>query len=220
MGVYIYTDEFIREPGEDTVAYYKFDGDLNDSSGNNHNLTWWTFTYWTLQTGAKYIQTASWQYTDAYTWIPFNSSNYTINIWVLVENVTGSRENCVVDFHTNQSDFPRVIFPNVSTARLTTNASNISITSWERHNYCIVMSNNNTATWYVDGVQKTTKTISSFNGNVPYFRINTVWKVYWNIFSEFSWVNKLSELILESKGRTNDEITSYFNQTKSNYWVN
>jgi hypothetical protein len=59
----IYLWEPWWSPGADTIAYYKFDWDLNDSSGNNKNLTArGTPTYWTnyiTLDSSKYLSCAN-----------------------------------------------------------------------------------------------------------------------------------------------------------------
>jgi len=53
-----YIGEYVapREPWANTVAYYKFDWNLNDSSGNNRNmaLSRGSVTYWTIWNN-KYV---------------------------------------------------------------------------------------------------------------------------------------------------------------------
>lgn len=202
-------------PWEDTIAYYKFNGNLNDSSGNNRNLSWWTFTYWELQTGAKYIQTSSGQYTNNYTSMPFNTNSYTINIRACADATTTSW--MLVDFHTNKSNFPRFATASTNKFTFTTNPTNITTTINEWHNYVCVCKNE-TAYCYIDGVQKTTKAINSHNANLNYFRLNTIGYADASL-TKYTWKGKMSELILESKDRTAQEIVDYYNKTKSDYGI-
>lgn len=204
-----------RTPWVNTIAYYKFNGDLNDSSGNNRNLSWWTFTYWELQTGAKYIQTSSRQYTDNYTSMPFNTNSYTINVRARADATTTSWT--LVDFHTNKSNFPRFWTASTNKFTFTTNATNITTTINEWHNYVCVCKNG-TAYCYIDGVQQTTKGLNTHNANLNYFRLNTVGYADSSL-SNYTRNGKMSELILESKDRTAQEVADYYNLTKSDYWI-
>ena len=204
------------QPWPNTVAYYKFESNLNDSSGNNRNLSWGTFTYWTLQTGARYIQTSSGQYTNNYTSMPFNTNSYTINIRACADATTTSWT--LVDLHTNKSNFPRFATASTNKFTFTTNPTNITTTINAWHNYVCVCKNG-TAYCYIDGVQQTTKGLNSHNANLNYFRLNTVGYADASL-SNFTRKGKMSELILESKDRTNDEIIQYYNHTKANYWIN
>jgi len=72
------------KPWANTIAYYKFDWNLNDSSGNNHNFsgTNMTVTYWTLSWWAKYIHFPNWAWANTQSWMPYSTSSYTINFWV------------------------------------------------------------------------------------------------------------------------------------------
>lgn len=203
------------QPWPNTVAYYKFEGNLNDSSGNNRNLSGGTFTYGTLQTGAKYIQTSSGQYTNNYTSMPFNTNSYTINIRACADATTTSW--ILVDFHTNKSNFPRFATASTNKFTFTTNPTNITTTINNWHNYVCVCKNG-TAYCYIDGVQQTTKGLNSHNANLNYFRLNTVGYAG-SPLTNFTRKGKMSELILESKDRTTDEIIQYYNKTKTKYWI-
>jgi hypothetical protein len=48
--------------------------------------------------------------------------------------------------------------------------------------------------------------------------LNTVWYAS-SPLTNFTRQGKMSELILESKDRTAQEISDYYNQTKGNYWL-
>ena len=54
----VYEEHKWWKPWANTIAYYKFDWNLNDSSGNNRNLSMYTgsFSYWTLSSWQPYCQ--------------------------------------------------------------------------------------------------------------------------------------------------------------------
>lgn len=206
------------QPWANTIAYYKFDWNLNDSSGNGRNLSIavGTFTYGTESWWAKYVYMPKNSYTNNFTTMPYNSASYNISFWA--KRVWSVTSWVVVDFHTGNNYFPRSILQNsvisFVVSRTTPFPSGFDTAQW--HYYCLSISNNS-ATCYIDWSYYWTGALNSYNNNLPYFRMNTAW--YADNYNSNSWNGNLSELIIESVPRTAQEISDYYNLTKWNYWL-
>ena len=217
--IYIRVDEPPFTPWANTIAYYKFDWNLNDSSGNNRNLSIaaGTFTYGTESWWAKYVYMPKDSYTNNYTSMPYNSASYNISLWAKrVWSIPTWW--IVVDFHNGNNYFPRVVLTESSIAlvvsRTTPFPSGFNTAQW--HYYCLSISNNS-ATCYIDWAYYWTGALNSYNNNLPYFRINTAW--YAGDYPYQSRDGNLSELIIENAPRTAQEISDYYNATKADYWI-
>ena len=206
-------------PWANAIAYYKFDWNLNDSSGNNRDLSIaaGTFTYGTESWWGKYVYMPKNSYTNNYTSMRYDSSSYNISFWAKrVANVTAWW--VVVDFHTGWNYFPRAQFQTsfmqFVVGRTTPFPSGFDTGQW--HHYCISISNNS-ATCYIDWAYYWTGALNSYNNNLPYFRLNTAW--YAGSYAGESRDGRLSELIIESVPRTAQNVSDYYNQTKAKYWL-
>lgn len=207
-------------PWANTLAYYEFNWNLNDSSGNNRNLSLasGSVTYWTESWWAKYGYFNTSTYTNNYTSMPYNSSAYTINIWY--KRVGGnSGEQCTVaDFHTWWNYFPRLNIRSSDVLYIVSRnyVSTSNTNTWS--NYCISISSW-IATCYRNWTQVASYSVYSFSWNLTYFRLNTVWYAGSYSLSHYAADGRMSALIIENKTRTAQEISDYYNQTKSLYWI-
>ena len=200
-------------PWANTVAYYEFDWNLNDSSGNNKNLSLysWTASYWTTSGGAKYINfpntcwTTYWEDTISYGgttlsfWYKWNSgydAKPIIEIWASGYDIYGRISGDVTFEYFTSWPFP-------------------SYSAWSNwHYYTVVRDGNNNSKIYVDWQLVA-------NGNWTWswtravrFRFNQYGDS--NTSSNCNTWN-LSEVIFESRDRTVTELQHYYNLTKSNY---
>jgi len=88
----------------------------------------------------------------------------------------------------------------------------VSNNSWH---YITCIADWTTMYFYVDGVLKDSTSFSYSTVTLDAFNI-------WNqIFNEIPrhWMWYLSEIIIEDKARTAQEIAGYYNQTKWDYWI-
>jgi hypothetical protein len=218
-------------PWSNTVAYYKFDWNMNDSSWNNRNLSvaQWTFTYWTLSQWAKYIQTNFNSYSSQISSFPLNSNSATISFWMSFVNWTAWNWNTssinwatVFDLEWSNGIIRPVLSWWYNDDYLTYWFCYLNVTnhyvpsvseSW--HLYTAVL-NWWTSKIYIDWAFWKTWTYPVQNWYN--FRLNTV---DWDSTQRrnYSSRDKLSELIFENKQWTSDEISHYFDITKSDYWL-
>ena len=227
MNVYIWTSgelknayigEYGWKPWANTIAYYPLEWDANDYSWNWWNGTWtWNESYTTL---SSWLKVADFPYSS--NWQNYISSSLTT-------------APATVSF--------RLYFDNISTSSLQDwrcpiwqyNAS----WSWWSFAYYIG-SSSKIYCWSWEYTQ-------TFNATTRYYITITNWKFYlngnelftcgsfssswntlsiWTNYKNSEWANykralnwKMSRIILESVNRTQEEISNYYNQTKSLYWI-
>jgi len=208
------------QPWANTIAYYKFNWNLNDSSGNNRNLSLaaGSVTYWTESWWAKYGYFNTSTYTNNYTSMPYYSTNYTINYWYKRVWSVSWNYWIIADFHTGSNYFPRLKVQN-SVIWFIVGRSDVGASgtdSW--NNYCISISNWITSCYKNWGLVASGHSVNSFSWNLPYFRLNTVWYTTAS-YSDYAGDGRFSEFIVENKARTAQEIADYYNSTKSKYWL-
>lgn len=207
------------QPWVNTIAYYEFDNDLTDSSGNSRDLTLatWSVTYGTASWWGKYAYFDTSTYTTSTSWFPtidFDNDSYTVSYYWQPKIIYTSWFYSVFDWSISGSD-PRWI--------RVTNSFNVwwfssrypaVINTWY---YITIVREWANCSYYVNGtlVDSTviTWTWQSWS-HTPLLQINSIW-------SNSNYVNNnyLGEFIIEDKARTATEISNYFNQTKSDYWI-
>ena len=72
---------------QNTVAYYKFNWNINDDSWNwrDFSMKWWSFSYWTIG-NIKYLNFPESAWTNWISSFPFNSVSYTRCFWMKFPN--------------------------------------------------------------------------------------------------------------------------------------
>lgn len=202
------------KPWANTIAYYKFDWNLNDSSGNNRNLSMstWTFTYWTESWGGKYV------YMDRNSWSNYwedsiNYNNTTLAFWR--KGTSSSPTSWATAFIEiwSASDQSYIRCQQNIQFAYRPNLTYSAGTSW--HHYVLV-SQTSTCDLYVDWVKVNSWTAARTWTKTTRFRLNQVADTNSSTYSN-DWY--LWELIRESKEWTADEILAYYNNIKSNYWL-
>lgn len=209
--IYIYKDVQEYVPNENTIAYYKFENNLNDSSGNNRNFSMksGSFTYWDIWDN-KYLNVPQSAWTNWIGSFPFSNTSYTRCLWLKFPNFSKSW-GILLD---------RWVWWSWWTSRFSINNWVVNIDDCtftpsdysKRYNYTIINSGG-TAYLYVNAelqwshsIQVTSSTVSLALNNAPDTNSST-YSAEW----------QLSELICESRARTAQEITDYYNMTKWNY---
>lgn len=207
------------EPWANTVAYYKFDWNLNDSSGNDRNLSMytWSFTYSTLSSWQQYCRLNTAARTANYT-IPFNRTAYTISWWYSWDTISTQYQKIIVDLKSGDNYRPRVF----------------NWGGWWNYVYWVVSFDDYGSAytqnaWYNIVTTYNNMEVSSYINwtfiySLTYSRSETTGtlRINWAVdttSSNYRCAWWLSELIIEDKVRTAAEISDYYNNTKSNYWL-
>ena len=208
------------QPWVNTLAYYQFNWDLTDGSGNNYNLTnsWTTFT--TLTSGKKVLSVE--QASATYTWWPnLVWKDVTVSFWMAD---TASR--------SGYSDRPYITLDNsivTSTHSWQSQWNKIYVWVQWQNNYDNAPVYNDVNVWhhvvitfensikqlkeYVDNSLKTTTTLTTWiTDSTTAIRIwgtGYMWQVHFMMW----------DCILEDKVRTAQEISDYYDLTKWDYWI-
>lgn len=218
MGVYLRVNEH-WQPWVNTVAYYPLDNTntVNDLSWNGYNLTnnWATFT--TLN-GVECVQTGSSKYlTSTTTVLPTWSASRTISVWCNL--TTNNSFNLIVGYWQSANDYDCLLYVRNSTYTFYSDSfysSNSSATTWTRALYTVTY-DWTTLRQYINWtkVKEDTATLNTtaVSASYPF----AVWIHNEYLSSAFNWY--ISNVIVENKTRTEQEIEDYYNHTKSNYWL-
>ena len=208
------------KPWANTIAYYKFDWNLNDSSGNSHTLSNTGSISYSTNPYAVNLSTSNYLYfnnTDTFnhdrtynTWAYITARNQSKDASVLMCQWTGSQNRmifCCIDYQWKLFFW---FYGNDHTWTITS-----SLNQWV--NVCYTY-NYATKTYkaYINSV-KDIEWINSTQYTIA------SWNLYmWALANTPSVLNyrvqwKLSEYILEDKARTAQEVADYYNSTKSDY---
>lgn len=205
--------EWWWQPWANTIAYWKLDGDMLDYSWNWYDGTWWTENYTTL---SSWIQVANFNWTSSiettYTQT-ISTEPFTILWWFKRANTWEQYWLWKWAVESNYSYLHMGFYSNwtvVMDFYGTTNPSwQCSDTDW--HFAAFTYSWTTQRCYYDDNTpQDITKSFNEFAW--------ALWlgsRVGWR--NKFSW--NLSNVIIENKARTDQEIVDYYNQTKSLYGI-
>lgn len=201
------------QPWANTIAWYPLNSTYTDTDQSwnwNDWTTTWTITYNTLS--AKF---SSGNYIDIPTIIPYWSNPYTISVWYNTADSSWHQNvvYCQVGQGVNNTASALFVYQWhlyywASWVDWDITSATISNNTW----YNIVITYNGTSLWcYLNNTSKgtTNRTISSA---APDFA--SIWRspsepCIWNI----------SNLIIEDRVRTAQEISDYYDLTKWDYWI-
>ena len=221
--------EWWWQPWANTIAYYPLDSTntVNDLSGNSNTLTnvWVNFTTYNGVSCARITWNADNPHNPtAYlywniSWLPTWANPRTYNLWIYQDNAASSRNATYIFQWTASSN--RMVYVaqwidasgNAFISQYGSSSSNTPPTIWQRHNIVVVY-NWSKFVYYVNAVEKFswTYTINTSGNNV------SIWWTSENQgWNSFNWA--FSNVILEDKAWTVQEVSDYFNQTKWDYWI-
>ena len=222
------TTDFWWHPSANTLARYKLESNANDFSWNNRHLTnsWITFSdnFWIFNGNAK------WYYSNQSLFN--NLSKFTYSVYLNTQQITNTSynsdptHNMVMSITDNwiyqNYDKTIVLYYGSKTAwynyynwKYFVEATWISLNTWYLITY--------TFDWSTMKIYKNWTLISSKSCWWSYTSYTnatlTIWnnEDRWNYVKKYYW--KLSNVIVENKVRTAQEILDYFNKTKSKYWI-
>ena len=236
MWVYMRVDEQRWQPWVNTMAYRPLTSDVNDASGNGHNWTnlWVTFASWQATENVWYFNGSS------YISVPhstdfFGSGVFTISLWFkntalgsvawdFVGKWWDAQANTVLTRIHYRSDI-RDIF-NFSTKSSSNQDSSVQINNawfltgdWIHlvctfNNGISVVYKNNTEIMSGD---HSSYTFNFWNNTNPLFIGNSMNADGTSQWYFFNWY--MSNVIIENKARTAQEIADYYDLTKSLYGI-
>ena len=197
-------------PWANTIAYYPLKEDTNDYSWNSRNLTNSWATFWTYQwiSCVYWTARAQWINTPSLNWVK------TISLWTNWSgNYTNSNSNFSVIYADGQATSLAYRKYNDYKLQFYDGAYNLINSYITNQRYNLVVTFDGTAKIYI-------------NWQLLWQRTNTVQYTWW-IFYFMRWVWTgdtidgylwgMSNIILEDKTRTAQEVAKYYNSTKWNY---
>ena len=201
MGVYLYTNEpYI--PTANTIAYFPFiDNQVDLLSNYSLNTTWTQQTLWfSIPKGTKFIYSKPKENERFYWfWVKPNSSTSGA-LWQT--NLGGLRFNWNVN---NIKEFT------MKDSWGTFHGGSISWT-WTtdvRYYIAYTIDTSNNYKWWVNAVQKWSGTYAP----------NLGYTESWLYTDNNGSATTFSDFIIERTAWTADQVTAYFNKTKSRYWI-
>lgn len=209
-----------RNPWANTIAYYPLTSTttVNDMSGNNYNFTW-SATFWVDEWVDCYQCRSNSNILKNDVSLLYNKSNLAVNLRF---------------FQKSQVNRTQLMF---KTWDLSAHGRMFLYYIWWGHTLSASKYWDDKDTGYSVNAGQWLNLCATYDGSV--------WKTYINGNLIYSWTTSLSipsswntsigyttysstteyfngnmsELILEDKARTAQEISNYYNSTKSNYWL-
>lgn len=207
------------QPGANTVAYYPLNWDTLDHSGNGYDMSTriGTITYGTLTSWTQYW-IFNWN-TILSTTNKATVSTGTISAYVyyngegliFMDNVNTNGSNDYVSvFLKAWWEYYCIYSPAIDIPKTT------SPSSW--WNLLTLTQDWNNLIFYINGVKTQELSTSTFLHSKNWNQRCIWWLARWTqYYDKLNWY--VSNIIIENKVRTAQEILDYYNQTKANYWI-
>lgn len=217
------------QPWVNTYVYYPLDWDLKDYSWNNRDLSWSWITYETLWDIQVWVfNNVSATYTND--WLNW-WSEYTYSVFTQTDTVPTWYPVAWFPYHTavlsisnqwNINDYGRVVWFGLWWA-LSEEYYNgmMNVASWGTVStntwYHLVSTRDGSSLkTYLNWVLVWTASLR-WIGSHSNATLNVAFQRNTSDSVKYGW--KISKVILENKARTAQEISKYYNQTKSDYWL-
>ena len=204
------------QPWANTLVYYPLENDTNDHSGNSNNLTG-TVSY--VTSANKQVAKFSWNSHLTASSSVVSVQTFTISFWVKLNS--NSSEQCLVanantDSWINITKFPNSydIYGLYGPSRWWMNTGPVNPWSWTWVHYVSVFEGSNSIKTYSNWNLTDQTSISS---NIAYPSVN--FSLWWSVTRWRNFDGWLSEVIIEDRLWSAQEISDYFDQTKSLYWI-
>ena len=207
-----------RVPWANTIAYYPLTASTttSDQSWNSRNLTnSWNITFWTNQWVScasfnknwnlyvnNFYNLSQWDYTISL-WaykLTQSSASYAISIW----DWSTRWGSCIIEYDNSVLRYAMWYDDLDSSTNPSNQWVNIVITYTK---------NSKTQNIYVNWGNTWTRT-ATYTHTLPSLKFCVWWDSSW---SDLRWTWYMNEVIVENKAWTADEISNYYNWTKSNY---
>lgn len=230
-GIYVGTTKVRptwRQPWVNTVAYRPLNSTttVNDKSGNGYNLTqtWGSFgtyngvnCFYNGWSTTGYFELTSWAN------IPTGNTDRTILLWAYPTGYSSSYARCFFRYGTSSTG--KWVELDISSSGKYRALSGTTVITWGTFSTSAWSLLTFTTTWntfslYANGVLQGSNSAgtidtAAISSSYPLrlMRLNT------STSNSYQVRGYISEVIIENKTRTADEIAAYYNQTKSNYWL-
>lgn len=218
--MYMWVDEPGREPWANTLVYYKFSENLDDSSWNGNNGTNngnnVTYTQWTV---GYYVNGDNSQIQTPLTQAQVFNSNFTISVWMR-EDGSNSLYRLFRKDSSTWIDIQYEFYNDFSWIQIYLNSSNTRIAfpfsnPWQWNWVHIVFTWDwvNQVKCYANWME--IQPYPNYNTTFTYNGDSTLFAMWDTANTAMSW----DELIIENKTRTAQEVADYFDLYKGDYWI-
>lgn len=214
------------QPWVNTIWYRPLVSDINDHSWNNNHLTWaWTVAYsqvgWATINSYNTTSSSNYLYSTSITWMVSWNGASTQSMWLYFDGTVNSQadSNIYMIWQSGTSDYMRNLLTQMYTRDV--RISQRGSASWTMFSlqdntwHHIVITYDGTKfncylNWNKQG--EWTKSIDTHWSDL--YLMNASWESWKN------WIySNMSDVILENKARTAQEISDYYDLTKGNYWI-
>jgi len=210
------------KPWSNTLLYMPFKTDLLD-----HSWNWVSFTNsWgvTIQNGAAYFTGSNYLYSKSFNSISSYQTNCTISVWFKNTSSTNAERTAIHQFYYGswkyywyslwcRSDW-KIMVQNTYTGSVDWTQPSY----WTTQRWNVVLVRDNPSKIYINWVL-----YQNGNTNDKSSLYSWIW-IWWSMryngdMWEYKWIWYISEVIIEWKKWTAQEVLNYYNQTKSTYWL-
>lgn len=219
MAIYMWKD-YEWTPWENTLLWYQLNWNTNDSSWNWNNWTasnitwnsWWDWwcAYFNWN---SYISVPSlWTKSNITISFRMNSTENITEWWdfIIIEGSVWGSNNAI----TLYTGTKRLALQTWITWHRVDQYSTVNICDWTWH-YITVTATWSTAIWYIDWVKNITNTNSYYT--LPPLTSIRMWMHLWWSANKYTWY--IDNMIIESRLRNSEEVSDYYNSTKSLYGI-
>lgn len=217
-----------RKPWVNTVAYRPLNSTttVNDKSGNGYNLTqtWGSFgTYNGVDCFYNGWSTTGYFTLTSWANIPSGNTNRTILLWTYPTGYSSSYSRCFFRYGTSSAG--KWVELDISSSGKYRATSGTTVITWGAFptwawSLLTFTTAWNTFNLYANSVLQGSDSSGTINTEaisssypLRLMRLNT------STSNSYQVRGYISEVIIENKTRTAQEIRNYYNQTKSNYWL-
>ena len=211
----VYKKKWKWKPWANTIAYYPLNANFNDYSDNSYTLTndgwaitplsWVSCSYFTLNWKA-YNNSVSFGTTRTISlWFsPYQSGTNWVMVWTWWNWSINTTVFAVAVWNNNSLDISNYYNKWVQ--------SNTTISDGSWNYWCVV------ATWWNVKIYLNWTSVKTSS-----FALNSGGRIMlwyrWDNGGDGRYQWYLSNVIVEDKARTAQEVSDYYNQTKWNYWI-
>ena len=212
----VYGGEWHWTPWSNTIAYYPLTSVTTTSdmkwSWTAYNLTKnWTVTFWTNAGVDCASFNSSGLYNTSFSQLQWTSAR-TYNFWAYDNKDSDTWQGLYI-YQWTSSTNKMVLIARTNTYFISQYGSswNFWNTNWKSWNNHTITYDGTKFEWLINWVSKWTW---AYTINTQWSELS-IWKNVGNTWWSFVWY--ISNVIVENKVWTSDEITKYYNSTKANY---
>jgi hypothetical protein len=208
------------QPWSNTIAYFPLESDSTDIIHNVSLTSYWTTNYTTVWwvKSAEFTK-SNWLYNSNFSYVPQWDISKTLSFWMYIKWGNGWWQGIAQIWENSAWKLFWVWCYNWTSLIIMTRYGS---TSWTytptlntRTNMVATYSN---STWKLYANWVLQVTWSNTTAPTSWYNLY-IWQNIWDTSTLLTYYWNLSKVIFESIPRTATQVSEYYNQTKSNYWL-